>query len=195
MDLAAERQAGERLVTLAADNADDDPTALTALATAITLLFADLDRAQHFVDRALAIDPNHAWAWTRLGFLNVYRGDAAAGVKAFERAIALSPLDPFSFNCLIGLGLAAFASGKPDEAAMWTRRALREKVGMTWAYRDLAAFLAHAGDVGGAREALGRLVASRPNLTLSIVSESLGFMEPPLLARYVEGLRIAGLRE
>jgi adenylate cyclase len=194
-DLAAERRAGQRLIEMAAESVDDDPTALTALATAIMLLPADLDRAQHFVDRALAIDPNHAWAWTRRGFLDVYRGDAAAGIPCFERAIALSPLDPFSFNCFIGLGLAAFASGKPAEGANWTRRAMREKVGMTWAYRDLAVFLAHAGDIDGAREALGRLVASRPNLTLSIVSESLGFMEPPLLARYVEGLRIAGLRE
>lgn len=194
-DLAGERQAGQRLVEMAADSVDDDPTGLTALATAIMLLFADLDRAQHFVDRALAIDPNHAWAWTRLGFLNVYRGDAATGITCFERAIALSPLDPFSFNCFIGLGLAAFASGKSAEGANWTRRAMREKVGMTWAYRDLAVFLAHAGDLAGARQALDRLIASRPNLTLSVVAESLGFMEPSLLERYVEGLRIAGLRE
>jgi adenylate cyclase len=194
-DLAAEREAGQRHVAAAADNVEDDPTALTALATAIMLLFADLDRAQHFVDRALAVDPNHAWAWTRKGFLNVYRGDAASGISCFERAISLSPLDPFSFNCFIGLGLANFALGKPAEAATWTRRAMREKVGMTWAYRDLATFLAHAGDIEGAREALGRLTESRPNLTLSIVSESLGFMEPKLLERYVEGLRIAGLRE
>jgi adenylate cyclase len=194
-DIAAERAAGQRLVEKASPNIDDDPTALTALSTAIMLLFADLDRAQHFTDRALAIDPNHAWAWTRRGFLHVYRGDPAAGVPCFERAIRLSPLDPFSFNCFIGLGLAAFASGKPEEAAKWTQRALREKVGMTWAYRDLAVFLAHAGEIEGAREALARLTASRPHLTLSGVSQALGFMEPALLGRYVEGLRIAGLRE
>ena len=39
----------------------------------------------------------------------VNRGDAAAGIPCFERAIRLSPLDPFSFNCFIGLGLATFA--------------------------------------------------------------------------------------
>ena len=43
------------------------------------LLSADLDRAQGFLDRALTLDPNHAWAWTRRGFLNVYRGDARSG--------------------------------------------------------------------------------------------------------------------
>jgi adenylate cyclase len=194
-DIAAERAAGQRLVDTASANADDDPTALTALATAIMLLFGDLDRAQHFTDKALSLDPNHAWAWTRRGFLNIYRGDAAAGIPCFERAIRLSPLDPFSFNCFIGLGLATFALGKPEEAAKWTQRAMREKVGMTWAYRDLATFLAHAGEIDGAREALSRLVASRPHLTLAGVADAISFMEPVLRARYLEGLRIAGLRE
>ena len=194
-DIAAERAAGQRLVDTASTNADDDPTALTSLATAIMLLFGDLDRAQHFTDKALSLDPNHAWAWTRRGFLNIYRGDAAAGIPCFERAIRLSPLDPFSFNCFIGLGLATFALGKPEEAAKWTQRAMREKVGMTWAYRDLATFLAHAGEIDGAREALSRLVASRPHLTLAGVADAISFMEPSLRARYLEGLRIAGLRE
>ena len=194
-DIAAERAAGQRLVDTASTNADDDPTALTSLATAIMLLFGDLDRAQHFTDKALSLDPNHAWAWTRRGFLNIYRGDAAAGIPCFERAIRLSPLDPFSFNCFIGLGLATFALGKPEEAAKWTQRAMREKVGMTWAYRDLATFLAHAGEIDGAREALSRLVASRPHLTLAGVADAISFMEPSLRARYIEGLRIAGLRE
>jgi adenylate cyclase len=194
-DIAAERANGQRLVDTASANADDDPTALTSLATAIMLLFGDLDRAQHFTDKALSLDPNHAWAWTRRGFLNIYRGDAAAGIPCFERAIRLSPLDPFSFNCFIGLGLATFALGKPEEAAKWTQRAMREKVGMTWAYRDLATFLAHAGEIDGAREALSRLVASRPHLTLAGVADAISFMEPSLRARYLEGLRIAGLRE
>jgi adenylate cyclase len=194
-DIAAERAAGQRLVDTASTNADDDPTALTSLATAIMLLFGDLDRAQHFTDKALSLDPNHAWAWTRRGFLNIYRGEAAAGIPCFERAIRLSPLDPFSFNCFIGLGLATFALGKPEEAAKWTQRAMREKVGMTWAYRDLATFLAHAGELDGAREALSRLVASRPHLTLAGVADAISFMEPSLRARYLDGLKIAGLRE
>ena len=123
------------------------------------LLFGDLDRAQHFVDRALSLDPNHAWAWTRRGFLNVYRGEAGRGASpASSGAIRLSPLDPFSFNCFIGLGFANFAAGQPAEAVEWTQRAMREKVGMTWAYRDLATFLAPPARSTAAREALAKFV-------------------------------------
>src|SRR5690606_24217209 len=126
-----------------------------------------MGRAQSFVDRALMLDPNHAWGWTRRGFLDVYRGEAAAARACFERAIRLSPLDPFSFNCYIGLGLARFAEGHADEAVEWTRRAMREKVGLVWAYRDLAAFLADAGRIEEAKAALACLVAAQPHVTLA----------------------------
>jgi adenylate cyclase len=194
-EIDAHRAEGGRLIEHAADTIGDDPTGLTALATAVTLLVGDLDRASYFIDRALKLDPNHAWAWTRRGFISVYRGDAEEATASFERSLRLSPLDPFSFNSYIGLGLSNFALGKPDEAAQWTRRAMSEKVGMTWAYRDLATFLAAAGKIEEAKAALVKLMETRPYLNLTDVAKALSFMEPSLLRRYVEGLRVAGLPE
>ncbi len=194
-DIAEMRAEGDRLIARAADTVNDDPTALCALSTAAMLLFGDLDRAQSFVDRALLLDPNLAWGWARRGFLNVYRGEADAGTACFERAIRLSPLDPFSFNCYIGLGLARFAAGQPAEAVEWTRRAMREKVGLTWAFRDLATFLAAAGKIDEAREAAAKLRETYPRLTIAEAADALRFMEPGLRARYLDGLRQAGLPE
>jgi adenylate cyclase len=187
-DFSAERAEGSRLVEQAAEDAHDDPTALSALSTATMLLFGDVERARLFVERALALDPNHAWAWTRQGFLHVYRDDPAAGRPCFERAIRLSPLDPFSFNCFIGLGLAAFAEGQAKEAAVWTRRALHQKPAATWMFRDLATFLAHAGQIDAARAALAKLTASRPELTIPVVADALHYFGPDLLRRYLDGL-------
>ena len=192
-DIETVRAEGRRLIDAALPAASDDPMALTALATATMLLLADMERAEYLVDRALALDPNLAWAWTRRGFLKVYRGHALDAIACFERSIRLSPLDPFSFNCHIGLGLASFALGKPEEAIRWTERAMHEKAGITWAFRDLAVFFAAAGRIEEAKLALAKLIATRPHLTLSSVADALAFMEPPLLARYIEGLRIAGL--
>ena len=76
------------------------------------------------------------------------------------------------------MGLANFALGRPAEAAGWTQRAMREKVGMTWAYRDLATFLAHAGEIERAREALAKFTASRPTTTIAKVRDALRFIEP-----------------
>jgi adenylate cyclase len=193
VDFDVERAAGDRLVKQASEGSQDDATALSALATATMLLFGDIGRAEQFVDRALALDPNHAWAWTRRGFLHVYRGHPASGRPCFERAIRLSPLDPFSFNCFIGLGLAAFAEGRPEEAAGWTRKALHQKPAATWMFRDLAAFLAHAGQVEAARKALAQFMASRPGLAAPSVADALHYFEPDLLRRYLDGLDRAGL--
>ncbi|OWJ67907.1 tetratricopeptide repeat protein [Inquilinus limosus] len=192
-DYAAERAAGDILIKQASEGAQDDATALSALATATMLLFGDIGRAEQFVDRALALDPNHAWAWTRRGFLHVYRGNPSAGRPCFERAIRLSPLDPFSFNCFIGLGLAAFAEGRPKEAAGWTRKALHQKPQATWMFRDLATFLAHAEQIEPARAALAQFTASRPGISLSNVADALHYFEPDLLRRYLDGLARAGL--
>lgn len=192
-DYAAERAAGDLLIKQASEGSQDDATALSALATATMLLFGDIGRAEQFVDRALALDPNHAWAWTRRGFLHVYRGNPTAGRPCFERAIRLSPLDPFSFNCFIGLGLTAFAEGRPDEAAGWTRKALHQKPAATWMFRDLATFLAHAGQIEPARAALAQFTASRPGLAVSTVADALHYFEPDLLRRYLDGLSRAGL--
>ena len=192
-ELAAERSEGERMIKIGARTVGNDPTGLTALATGIMLLGGKMDRAVGLVERALALDANHAWAWTRRGFAHVYTGQPENGLTCFERAMWLSPVDPFAFSSYIGLGLANFSLGRLDEAIRWTWRALDTNPGMTWAYRDLATFLAHAGDLTGAREALGRFAASRSPLTAAGMADSLKFMEPALLERYVGGLKLAGL--
>lgn len=192
-DIAPVRAEGASLIALAAPTVGDDPTALCALSTATMLLFGDLDRARHYVDRALALDPNNAWAWTRHGFLLAYRGEPEEALKSFEKALTLSPLDPFSFNGYIGMGFAKFAAGYPMEAVQWAERALREKVGMTWAYRDLAAFHGAAGNPAAARDALAKFVAVRPDVSIEKLRDALRFMESGTLERYLAGLRAAGL--
>lgn len=194
-DTEAIRAEAALLIDDASRHVSDDPMALTALATACSLVLGDLNRAEFFTDRALALDPNQAWAWTRLGFIRVYRGDPNGAIEAFERARRLSPLDPFSFNSFIGMGLANFSLGRYAEAVELTRRAMHEKSGMTWAWRDLAVFLAHSGRIAEAREAVAAFTDSRPGLTLANVRAALRFMEPRLLDLYVEGLRLAGLPE
>jgi len=189
------RAEGQRLIDEAAETVGDDPTALTALATAVTLLSGDLDAAGHFVDRALALDANNAWAWSRRGFIEAYRGNAETAITAFEHSMRLSPLDPFSFNSFNGMGFANFVSGNYAEAIEWTRRGVREKSGMTWAYRDLAAYYALAGRLDEARSAVVRIEESRPGLTIAKVAETLRFVEPSVLRRYLDGLRGAGLPE
>lgn len=188
------RARGTALVEQAAMTVGEEPTALTAIAAAITLLGGDVPQAVSFAERALGLDPNHAWAWMRRGFAKVYSGDPEEGIRSFEQAERLSPLDPFGFNIRIGKGVANFAMGRHGEAERFVRLALSERPGLTWPYRDLAVFRAWQDDLPAASDALDRFLYLRPELDLALVGNSLRFMGPDLHARYLEGLRRAGLK-
>ena len=192
-DVEGERRKGLALIETAARHIGDDATGLTALATAVMLLEGNAQRALGFVERAVLVDPNHAWAWMRRGFGLVYTGRPEEALQAFARAERLSPLDPFTFNIHIGIGLAHFSAGRYAEAIRYPQMVLDERPGLTWPYRDLAAFRAQLGDVEGARDALAKFVYLRPPITLASIADGLKFMGGPLLARYVEGLRMAGM--
>jgi tetratricopeptide (TPR) repeat protein len=153
----------------------------------------DVQQAAAFADQALALDPNHAWAWMRRGFGQVYLGNPEEGLVAFERSARLSPLDPFAFNVHLGMGLAHFAAGRPQMAIQFARKALSERPGLTWPYRDLTTYLAHHGDLEGAREALAHFTDGHGMISRATIGDGLRFMEPALLARYLRGLELAGL--
>ena len=155
---------------------------------------AELLRFVGLADKALQLDPNHAWAWMRRGFGLVYLGDPEGGLQAFETSARLSPLDPFAFNVHLGMGLAHFAAGRPERAIELARQALAERPGLTWPYRDLATYYAAADKLELAQDALDKFVYLRPSMTAASMREGLRFMEPRLLDRYVGGLQAAGLQ-
>jgi adenylate cyclase len=192
-DVAAERAEGERLIELATQTVGDDPTALTALASAMMQLGGDVQQAVNFAERALSLDPNHSWAWMRKGYGLVYLGRPEEGLKAFEQSARLSPLDPFAFNVHLGMGLAHFSAGRPDKAIELARQALAERPGLTWPYRDLSTYYVAAGKMEQAKDALEKFVYLRPAMTAATLRDGLRFMEPALLERYVGGLERAGL--
>jgi adenylate cyclase len=193
-DVGRERSEGERLIEVATQTVGDDPTGLTALASAMMILGGNVPHALSLADRALSLDPNHAWAWMRRGYGLVYTGRPEDGLQAFERSARMSPLDPFAFNVHLGMGLANFAAGRPERAIELANHALAERPGLTWPYRDLASYYATADRMDEARDALEKFVYLRPAMSAASIRDGLRFMQPSLLDRYVGGLEKAGLR-
>lgn len=193
-DFAAERRTAGALVEIASQHVADDPTALTALASAMMMLGGDVRQAATFADRALELDPNHAWAWMRRGWGHVYLGNPEDGLAAFERSARLSPMDPFAFNVHLGMGLANFAAGRPQQAIAWAQRAMSERPGLTWPHRDLSVYFAHQGDLAAARDSLEQFQRAHPDVSVASIGDGLRFMYPSLLARYLQGLQLAGMQ-
>jgi adenylate cyclase len=124
-DLDGARRETLRLRQAAAGLGSEDPTVLTVLGAAHTIV-RQYEIAARMLEKALAMDPNSAWAWNRSGWLESYLDRADAAIEHFERALRLSPFDPMSFNAFIGIGGAHFVAGRYVDAVRWPEKGLLE---------------------------------------------------------------------
>lgn len=194
-ELEREVEATRRAVDAAAGLIDDDPTALTAAGTA-TGFCGDQEGASALIERALALDPNNAWAWARWGWIGIYRKDAVAALQRFEKAMKLSPLDPFAFNTRMGMASALARSGRPLEAVAIAKDVTKKHPDVTWAHRLLASWAAMAGDMSTARLAARNLLAVHPGFTIRRYLAIPAFQDmPEYRDELAQGLRDAGLPE
>ncbi|EJJ29229.1 adenylate/guanylate cyclase domain-containing protein [Rhizobium sp. CF142] len=181
-------------VEAAVGSIDDDPTALTAVGGALSHC-GDQERAAAYLERALALDPNNAWAWARYGWVASYKGEAGA-TERFERALTLSPADPLAFNMRMGMALSLAMAGSLFEAVAIAREVVNKHPDVTWCYRMMAAWAAMSGDMKTARWAAGKLMEIEPHFTIvRYLSRPVFQGVPQWAAQTAEGLRQAGLPE
>src|SRR5262245_36776866 len=83
-----------RLATQAARLGKDDEVALTAAGVALSFIVGDLDQGKVLTDRALALNPNSAWAWLYSGWVRVWLGEPETAIERVSRALRLNPADP-----------------------------------------------------------------------------------------------------
>jgi len=195
VDPQADRDKAIAAAKQAALRVQDHATGLAAIGAAFSMTTMDQAYARSFIDRALTLDPNNAWGWMRAGWLRTLNGQMTEAITCFERALALSPFDPFTFNIHFGMGLAYAELGDFAKAIELVEKGLHSAPGVTWAYRMLASYHAQAGDQEKAAAALAELLRHNPGTT---IEKLLRGMPPSLIAsqpRYIEGLRKAGLPE
>ncbi|NRB20666.1 MAG: tetratricopeptide repeat protein [Rhodobacteraceae bacterium] len=166
---------------------------LVAIGAAISMVTLDQSRAKSKIDQALAIDGNNAWGWLRSGWSKTYQRDFDGALADFDRAQTLSPRDPFLFNIEFGRAFAAGASGNYEDAIRLVKKGLVAGPGVTWAYRDLASFLANADRQLEAEEAVRQLLLSYPNLTIQRVIDGMPPTVRELHTKFFDGLLKAGV--
>jgi len=71
------------------------------------------DDAGPFLERAVELDPQSAWAHEKLGMALVANGDSARGIRELQLAVGLAPKDP---KVHFELGHAYRAAGQLDKA-------------------------------------------------------------------------------
>ena len=191
------RAEATRLAGKAAELAGDHVLTLVGIGAAISMCSEDIKRASDVIERALEIDPNSAWGWMRKGYIHVYSDEAAEARTAFDRAIELSPLDPYLHNMVVGQGMAEFRRKNYEEAARLIEQSLRMGPGAQWAYRPLISIYTVLGRDEDVRRVSEAFFEAHPGITLKHILDSL----PPTFSLggyfpvYFDGLRKAGVPE
>lgn len=146
-----------------------------------------------YLRRALAINPSSARAHDHLGWLLLYAGRPREAAEHFDRALALCPIDEFSFRMLTGRAFASLHQRDFEGAARDGQRAHAVAPDYSVCHRVLAAALAHLGRTQHARRVAGELRELNPGLTIARYARETRFEAQSDREILFQGLKLAGL--
>jgi TolB-like protein/class 3 adenylate cyclase/Tfp pilus assembly protein PilF len=171
----------------------DDATALAISAFAITMLSKDHATALSAVERALSLNASCATALYFGAYIHAISGNPATATTHANRALRLSPFDPFAFLAYSALGAAAVQEAHYDEAASHFAKAVQANPRFSTLYFFQVVSLALAGRQEEARPIVRRLLELEPGFRLRVIFE-VGMVRA-VADRFAEGARILGLPE
>ena len=141
-------------------------------------------------DAGLAINPNDVFLLIARAIAENSLGRYEQAKADMERAMRLSPRDPFVGVFHVDLGEAEIGLGHFDAAIDEFRKAIDLGYRPFFAYTNLAAAYAHAGRMDEAKAALAEARRLNPAITIKWLKE-----HTPNLPASFDGLRKAGLPE
>jgi adenylate cyclase len=190
-DVAGSKSKALKLAERAADLSGDDPLVLSVLGTAHSIV-RNFGTARILLERAVSIDANSAWAWSRLGWLENYSGNCEAALAHFAKSQRLSPFDPMNFNTYVGMAHAYENAKQYNRAVEFYERALQERPHAVWIYRSYASGLVGAGRMEDAGKAFEKMMASYPDLTAEKIRQAMVFL-PDFMDTMLGRLKLLGL--
>jgi TolB-like protein/cytochrome c-type biogenesis protein CcmH/NrfG len=182
----------ERAAAAAIQVDSEDPWAHQALGC-VYLFTRRFDDSLAEFELALRLNPNFSLAQAYYGLALAYCGRCDEADRAAQRALRLSPRDPFS---AIYLGIAAYAQFVGcdyPEAIRLAREAIRQRGDFVGAHRVFTAAAAMAGHAEVAAAALQELRRAQPNISLAWIADEMPIMQGSELEHYLAAFRRAGL--
>jgi adenylate cyclase len=174
-----------------------DPAVLTQ--SAFTLLHGGGDGvefADGLLEEAIRLNPNGVTAWVWGGWAKVMLGDHHTAIKYAQRALRLSPLDPFVAPAGQVLALAHFFLGNYEEGLRFATFVLRKIPNQLTALRSAIACNALLGNTEVAQKLWQQLAVLSPTDRVSETGKPFRFPgRPQDIAKLQEAYRIAGMPE
>ena len=170
----------------------EDPWAHLSLG-GVHLIRRRFDDAIAAIEHALNLNPSFSHAQNLYATTLVFSGRCREAIDAVNRALRLSPHDPFVAFNYGNIALAHYLRGNYEEAVRQSQTAVRLRPGYGSAYRLLAASAGMAGQADVAAATLQELRRVQPNVSLAWVRAYVPLKNDTDLIHYLEGFRRAGL--
>ncbi|HET9762581.1 MAG TPA: hypothetical protein VFR50_03660, partial [Casimicrobiaceae bacterium] len=165
-DLRREADAARGWINRALDLESTESLELMVNGLVHTNLIRRHDIAKQSYDLALEKNANEALAWLHRGTLRAFQGRGREAVEDTDRAVALSPLDPWRYYYDSLRATAALAARDYERAARLARRSLRLNRSHASTLRVLAIASSELGKADQARASIGKLRRLDPSLTV-----------------------------
>lgn len=169
---------------------DDSESEVHRMLAAFHLASKDFEKAELYLDRALALNPNHDRSVCQRGELATYCGRPEEGEQWVRRAMRLNPF------CLprdwLRLAQALYHRSRFEQSL---EALYRERLAVPHAPTYMAASLARLGRRDEARAVLDEIRKERGSVTILDLVQPLPYRRLEDAEAVAEALRLAGLRE
>jgi tetratricopeptide (TPR) repeat protein len=156
------RAASLRHAEAAIQHGQDDALALTFAGFSIGMDGHERAAAFTAFEAALAVSPSSALTYILGSVILGWTGQAERAIEWSERALRLSPFDPWAFAAFHAVTLGHFLRGRYEQAATAAFKAVQSNPAHSISHMLLAAPLAKLGRVDEAKAAAARVLQLQP---------------------------------
>jgi len=144
------------------------------------------------IERWIKLDPNNAAAYSSLAGTLYALGKGEETIAAAKKAIRLDPIASGSYYYYLGMG--HWLMEQYEEAIVAYKKALHFRPNSEPYYIVLTATYSLLDHEEEARAAAAEVLKLNPKFSVDRIAKRLPFKDPAYTARYVNGLRKAGLK-
>jgi adenylate cyclase len=148
--------------------------------------------ARQYLDRAIAVGPSSALAWTLSSSTHGWSRNGKLGIEHATRALKLSPFDPFVFFVEHMLSQSHYVNGDYAIAIERARGVEQRNPRLTSNLRTLTAALVASGAIDEARGVAAAMLSREPTFRLTTFERRTPLSDT-VRPDYVARLRRAGL--